>query len=157
YFALAPDGKKALFHNMFFRADPYTPTIAEIDTATGRVTALPAIAQATGGVLSGVAWRPDDAVVGSSSGYSVNGDLRTWTFDLAQDRATQIHLDEAAYVAGWSPDGRALVVTSAWQNTIGHGPYTISAITFGASGKPTVTTLTGQAMSFPFVGFVRTA
>jgi len=57
----------------------------------------------------------------------------------------------------WSPDGATLVVATSVQAEAGLGPHDLSAVTFGHDGQPHITQLTNDAMSFPFLGFVRTA
>jgi Tol biopolymer transport system component len=63
------------------------------------------------------------------------------------------------YVAGWSPDGSTLVLSNAIndENTVGLGPFTLTAVTFLPSGRAKFTTLTHNSMSFIFLGFIRSA
>ncbi len=156
---LSSDGTRALFSNARIRDQPFTPIVDAIDTATGAVTPLPAIVRATSGSFgpeyTSTAWRPGTHQLAVSTGFLPNNDLKAWLLDVDRDTATP--LLSGQYVAQWSPDGTTLVVSTANSAAVGLGPYDLSAVTFGPSGQPHVTLLTHDAMSFPFLGFVRTA
>ncbi len=150
-FVLSPDGKRALFYDVNWRDEPFTPMVDLIDIATGRVTPLPQIAQTAKPALNSFllpVWRPNsDTVVGT-------GGL---TFDLDRDTVTHLNLINGPFIEAWTPDGKALIVSSDWQHSVGIGPHTISAVTFGPNGQISAVDLTHDAYTMPFVGFVRTA
>jgi hypothetical protein len=152
---LSSDGSKAIFDNTHYRDDPFTPLVAEIDMQTGKITNLSNITRTTGASLTSLAWKPGTQTIAASTGFFVNGNLKTWLLDLQNDTVT--HIFDGQYVEQWSPDNTTLVVSTGKDAIIGRGPYTISAVTFAVDGHPTVTQLTTQAMSSPFIGFVRTA
>jgi WD40 repeat protein len=157
---LSPDGSRALFYNGNLRDRPFTPIVDAIDTATGTVTPLPTILRATysesfGREYTSLAWRPGTHQLAVSTGFLENNDLKMWLLDLDHDTATP--LLNGQYVAQWSPDGATLVVSTSTQAEAGLGPFDLSAVTFAPDGQPHVTLLTHFAMSFPFLGFVRTA
>jgi|SRR5690348_14676715 len=157
--ALSPDGSRALFYNARIQDQPFTPIVDEIDIATGAVTLLPAIVRATAGSFgpdyTSAAWRPGTHQLAISTGFLENNDLKMWLLDVDRDTATP--LLNGQYVARWSPDGATLVVATSVQAEAGLGPHDLSAVTFGHDGQPHITQLTNDAMSFPFLGFVRTA
>ncbi len=156
FFNISPDGQNILFSNRTFRDYPYTPLVDEINVATGVVTPLPGITQATGSGYTTAAWQPGTDRVAVSTGFGVNGDLQTWLLTLGQDRAQK--LPGTGYVGGWAPGSNTLVLTTGQQITIGSGPFTLMALNVSATGQAqTLTPLTGSAMTFPFLGFVRTA
>lgn len=150
HFALSPDGSMALFYNSGFRNDPYTPQVDVINIATGAITPLPAINQATGSSFTSVAWRRGTSMVAAS-----NGDVQMWILDVQHDTAW--HLTDGYFAMGWAPSSGALVVSAYYQFDVGHGPFEIDAITVTPDHHSTRVVLTRNAISFPFVGFVRTA
>lgn len=159
---LSPDGTQALFYNGNLHDRPFTPIVDAIDTTTGVVTPLPAIVRATQGTqaplgieYTSAAWRPGTHQLAVSTGFLPNHDLKAWLLDVDHDTATPLLGDQ--YVAQWSPDGATLIVSTANSAAAGYGPYDLSAVTFDSGGQPHVTLLTNDAMSFPFLGFVRTA
>jgi hypothetical protein len=160
--ALSSDGSRALFFNADLRDRPFTPIVDAIDTTTGAVTPLPAILRATHGTTQPVgpeytsaAGRPGTHQLAVTTGFLPNHDLKVWLLDVDRDTATPLLNDQ--YVAQWSPDGATLVVSTSATTAAGLGPFDLSAVTFGPDGQPHVTLLTHFAMSFPFLGFVRTA
>jgi hypothetical protein len=160
-YSLSPDGKTLLFSNSILGNDPYTPLVAKIDTATGVITPLPRIANINrySGFTS-AAWRPGTEKIAVSTGFTANGDLKSWVLDLRNDTAT--HLLDGQYVDGWAPDNGPLILTVSQKMpdndiVIGGGPFTITAATISSNGQVSTTVLTQQAMTFPFIGFVRTA
>lgn len=158
-FLLSPDGKEALFFNKRFRDDPYTPMVKEIDLASGAVTSLPHLANAMDPYsgFTSLAWRPGTQMMAVSTGFDVNGDLKTWLLDLQHDTVVRLRLPEARYVGGWAPDGGHLILTTGWQFTVNRGPLEIDAATVQADGQANSTVLTKAASTFPYLGFVRTA
>jgi hypothetical protein len=151
-FVVSPDGTQVLYFDATFRDLPFTPQVALINLATGNVTPLPTIAEATGADFSRVAWRPGSDTLAVSS--SLSGPMKTWLIDVGSDTAT--HIVPTGFPVGWSPDNGPLVLSSDWQSAIGLGPYSLHAVTC-TTGSPqcSSTTLTGQAMTFAFLGFVR--
>ena len=158
YVSLSPDGTKALVFNQPYRDRPYVPLVDEIDVASGAIMPLPHLAQVMGLSLgfTSVAWRPGSRVIAASAGFDVNGDLRTWVLDLGAD-AVLAEVTPAGYAAGWAPDGSAFVFSSGWQAGIPSGPFSLAAVVVGSNGHVSATPLTSDAMSFPFLGFARTA
>lgn len=156
-FELSPDGKKALLYNRRFRNDPYTQTVEEIDTVTGAVTPLPHLAQVMGPYsgFTSFAWRAGTQTAAASTGYAVNGDLKTWILDMQHDSAVQ--MPNGAYAVGWVPDSGSLILSSGEQSMIGAGPFEISAATVSPDGKASTTILAADVRTFPWLGLVRTA
>jgi hypothetical protein len=152
-FIVSPDGTRALYFDARFRDVPFTPQAALINLATGAVTSLPAIAQATGADFSKVAWRPGTDTLAVSTDDTENGDPKTWLLDVGADTATQI--DATGYPMGWAPDNGPLVLSSGWESGIGRGPYTLSAVTCASGPQCSRTTLTTKAITFTFLGFTR--
>jgi hypothetical protein len=155
YFSLSPDGAEALLYNQPFRNDPFTPQVDVIDTATGAVTPLPHITSVMGGnTFATVAWRTGTGTqtVAVSIGFGVG---RSWLLDVAHDSATPI--GAAGYPAGWSPDGKTLILSSGWQSAINAGPIQLTAVAFADDGTQTTAILTKVAYTFTFLGFVKTA
>ena len=151
-FVTSPDGAQALYYDSQFRDLTFTPKVGVINLATGLVTPLPTIAQATGAGFSMISWRPGTNTIAVSTGYTENGDLRTWLLDVKADTATSI--GSLGHPMGWAPNNGPLVVSSGWQSETGLGPYTLTAVTC-ANGAPCSTaTLTRNAMTFAFLGFV---
>lgn len=156
FVTLAPDGREALFYSQPYRDYPFTPTADVIDTATGAVRALPRIAPLTTTLWGAIVWRP------GSHTFAFTSDqlgAPTWLVNLDSDSATSVALYQSiGGVEGWSPDGTTLIFSTGYQRTVGFGPYTITAVRLASDGGVSrVTVLTHSAMSFPFVGFVRTA
>lgn len=157
YWSLSPDGAHAIFYNRPYRADPYTPQVDEIDMATGAVTFLPNISQTMGSDygFTGVAWRPGTNTLAASTGFTENGNVKTWLVDLGADSMTPI--TPTGFPVGWAPNNGPLVLSSGWQSEVGLGPYTLTAVTCESAAQCSATTLTKNAMTFTFLGFVRTA
>lgn len=151
-FVISPDGSQALYYDARFRDTVFTPQVALISLTTGRVTPLPAIAQATSADFSGVAWRPGSDTIAVSTGYTENGNLKTWLLDVAADTATQIA--PTGFPMGWAPNHGPLVLSSGWQSGVGQGPYTLTAVTCVSGAQCSTATLTKNAMTFTFLGFV---
>jgi Tol biopolymer transport system component len=151
-FVVSPDGTQVLYFDATFRGLPFTPQAALINLATGNVTPLPTIAEATGTDFIRVAWRPGSDTLAVSS--SLSGPMKTWLIDVRSDTATQIV--PTGFPVGWAPDNGPLVLSSGWQSGIGLGPYTLHAVTC-ATGSPrcSSTILTEQSMNFTFLGFAR--
>jgi WD40 repeat protein len=154
-FTISPDGSKVLFSNAPLRDAPYTPLIQVIDTASGSVSSLPRIAATPKGGLTSVAWRPGTQTLAAATGFGANGDFQAWLLDLKLDTATRFTTHDL-FSAGWSPDGRVLIMSTGEGRAIGSGPFDLTATTFDDSEQPHTVLLTHAAMSFPFVGFVRT-
>lgn len=152
-FVISPDGTQALYYDSRVRDLSFTPQTALINLTTGNVTLLPAIAQATGADFSSVSWRPGTDTLAVSTGFTENGDLKTWLIDVGADTATQI--GPTGYTMGWAPNSGPLVLSSGWQSGIGLGPYTLTAVTCASGAQCSATTLTKNAMTFTFLGFVR--
>lgn len=152
-FFLSPDGRTILFCNYGFRDYPYSPQVDEIDVATGNVISLPDIAQATGSAFSSLAWRgaTDEVAV---SANSISG-MQTWLLTLDQDRSQP--LPGSGYAAGWAPGTNLLVLTTGQDSIIDAEPFTLMALPINKSGQASsIIPLTGEAMTFPFLGYVRT-
>jgi len=107
--------------------------------------------------FTSLAWRTGTQTVAASTGFDTNGDLKTWLLDLRHDSAVQLRLPKARYVAGWDPGGDVLILSTGWQILANGGPYEIIAAKIGAGGSISTTVLTQKAVTFPVVGFVRTA
>jgi hypothetical protein len=152
-FVVSPDGTQALYFDATFRDVPFTPQAALINLATGNVTPLSTIAQTTGADFSRVAWRPGTDTLAVSSDTSTSGPLKTWLIDVRADTATQIV--PTGFPMGWAPANGPLVLSSDWQSEIGRGPYTLHAVSCTGGARCSSTTLTEQAMTFTFLGFMR--
>jgi hypothetical protein len=161
-FALSPDRAHVLFFNRRFREEAYTPTVAEIDVATGALNQLPRIAASMGSYsgFTSLAWQPQGQMIAASTGFDVNGDLKTWLLNVEQDSALQLPLPQPRYVAAWVPDTSQLILTTGWQILVNRGPYEISTASIDLhdpSARINPVALTSDAITFPFVGFVHTA
>ncbi len=55
---------------------------------------------------------------------------------------------------GWAPNNGPLVLSWGWQTGVGQGPYTLTAVTCVSSAQCSTATLTKNAMTFTFLGFV---
>jgi len=155
---LSPDGRLALVSNAECRGLPFTPVVDEIDLATGGVTPLPSIAQATSTDFTSVAWQAGTDRVAVVSDDGVYGGRQIWLLTLGQDRAQPlaVPLPLTHDVAGWAPGANTLVLTTGYQIGIGSGPFTLYALDVSANGQAEAfRSLTGGAMTFPFLGFVR--
>ncbi|HET9111313.1 MAG TPA: hypothetical protein VFN78_10850 [Ktedonobacterales bacterium] len=152
-FVISPDGSRALYYDARFRDAAFTPQVAVIDLATGAVTSLPTIAQATGADFSRIAWRPGSNTIAVSSTTATTGDIKTWLLDVAADTATAIA--PTGFPVGWAPNNGPLVLSSGWQSEIGQGLYTLTAVTCDSGAQCSGATLTEHAMTFIFLGFVR--
>jgi WD40 repeat protein len=160
-FALSPDRAHVLFFNRRFREDAYTPTVAEIDVASGALNQLPRIAASMGSYsgFTSLAWQPQGQMIAATTGYDVNGDLETWLLNLEQDSAVRLALPQPRYVAAWVPDTSQLILTTGWQILVNDGPYEISEASIDLndpSASMIPVSLTSDASTFPFVGLVRT-
>lgn len=157
-FSLSPDGNYALCYNTRYRSDPYTPMVDEIDLATGAITSLPNLASAVGqsSGFTSLAWRPGTHTIAASTGSVATGDLKTWLLDPQNDGATPLPLPAARYIGGWSPDGSRLIVTTGSLANGDTGPFEIDAVTVQAGRQLTSLALTKEAMTLPYIGFVRT-
>ncbi|HEX9039081.1 MAG TPA: hypothetical protein VF808_19015 [Ktedonobacterales bacterium] len=152
-FVISPDRSQALVYDTQFRDQAFTPRVALIDLGTGRVTPLPAIAGATDAGFSQVAWRPGTKTIAVTSGYAGSGVLHNWLLDVAADTATSIAL--GGNVMSWAPDNGPLILSSGYQSQVGGGPYILKAAVCDSAGRCSTTTLTRNAMTFDFVGFLR--
>lgn len=158
-FSLSPDGSTAMFDSRPFRTDPFTPVVEEISTNDGTVAPLSAIAHSTGANFTTLAWQPGSNMLAVTTGFIVNNNAQVWELDPGHDIATPIKGLSNQYVAGWAPDNGPLVVCNAPHPyaAIGDGPHDISAVTIEPGGQVSTVVLTHNAMTFPFLGFVRTA
>lgn len=155
-FILSPDSSKVLFTNFESPRFPYTPLVDEIDVASGTVTPLPAIDKLTGSGFLKVAWKPGTNLVAVSTGFLVDNNLKNWLLGMGHDQA--VPLPDTGFVGEWVPDNNMLVLTTGQDTGTGRGPFTLTAMTLGTDGQVvSSTTLTQSAMTFPFLGFVRTA
>jgi hypothetical protein len=167
--SLSPDGKQALLANGPFRDDPYTPFVEILNTATGQVHQLPNALKVTSSAWSGVAWKPGTATVAVATwaGAPSNaGDVMAlWLVDTQHDTAVQIpHADQLApggvFPLGWAPDGGPLIVGSSNIARIccssGDTPEKLRALTVAADGSATSVKLTDTAITFPWLGLVKT-
>lgn len=152
---LAPDGKTALFYNTPYHENLFTPKAFAIDMESGAMKVLPNIEHILGYGFSSNAWQPGTQQIAVTVGFLVNGAVQIWMLDVQHDTVTKIAGN--MYVEQWSPDGKTLIGSTGQDRAIGEGPSEISAMTFDATGQPTVVSLTKDAMTFPFIGFVRTA
>ncbi len=117
-----------------------------MDTASGQVTPLPTIASQTRSGFGGAVWRPGTSTLAVSLGDQV------WQLDVRHDSAT--HLLDGVYVAGWAPDSGPLIATTGYQLQVGNGPYLIGAVTTSGQSASLIP-LTHDAMTFPFLGFIK--
>lgn len=157
-FSLSPDGSTALFDNAPIRTNPFTPIVEEISTSNGKVTPLSAIASATGANFTSLAWQPGTGMLAVTTGFIVNNNAEVWTLDPTRDTATQLQGIQGQYVAGWAPDSGPIITCNAPHPyaQVGDGPHDISAVTIEPDGHVSIIVLTHNAMTFPFLGFVRT-
>ena len=158
-FVLSPDGQTAFYDNRPFRDEPFTPDVALIDVTTGVVTHLLHIATTTRAWFSGVAFLPGTRIIAVSQGDFLTGNFRTWLLDTSHDTLTPLAANQGVAV-GWVPGTRTLILTSGTvaSESIGQGPYTISAVPDPLSNpQAAAITLTTHAMTFPWLGFVKTA
>lgn len=153
HYRLSPDGARFLVWNSPIKGQPFTQIFRNYDTKTGAVRKLPNSLKAIGANISAVAWKPGAAVAAVATGSEATHDLKLWLVDAAADGATSIGV---AYPLGWLTDGSQLIGSSASVGAVGGGPYTISAFTFPSSGASVRVTLTDKAMTFPWLGLVRT-
>ncbi len=152
-FVISPDGRQALYFDASFQDTPFTPQAALINLATGKVAPLPAIAETLSASLGPVVWRPGTDTLAVASGYTANGNPKTWLINVGADTATPIA--SAGYPMGWAPDNGPLVLSSVYGSSVGQGPYTLSAVTCTSTLQCSSTTLTERAMTFDFLGFMR--
>jgi hypothetical protein len=153
HYRLSPDGARLLAWNSAISGQSFTAIFRNYDTKTGAVHKLPNSLKAVGPNISAVAWKPGAASVAIASGANETHDLKLWLVDAAGDTASSLG---TAYPLGWLTDGSQLIMSSANASKLGGGPYTISAVSFPATGAPVRVTLTDKAMSFPWLGLVRT-
>lgn len=157
-FTLLPDGQTVLYGNRPFQGLPFTPDVALINVKTGAVTHLPHAA-ATGSGFTGVAFLPGTHTIAVSQGSFLAGAFKTWLVDTAHDTVTPIAATSGVAV-GWVPGTHTLILSSGTTDSeaTGEGPYTISAVPDVVSNpQAAATTLTTSAMTFPWLGFVKTA
>lgn len=153
-FVISPDGSQALYYNASYLGLAFTPQVAVINLATGHVTPLPTIAQATGADFFRVAWRPGTNTIAVSTSQSAeDGGLKTWLLDVQADRATSIA--PTGNPMGWAPNNGPLALSSGYQSGVGEGPYILTAVTCLSSAQCSTATLAKNAMTFTFLGFVR--
>jgi hypothetical protein len=159
---LSPDGTRALFYNWpanGIRNPLFTQLVDVIDIATGKVTPLPTIAaQLTKAYqwIASFAWRPGSDTIAASLPYP--GVTQTVLLDIRGDSITHLNvLDGKEWVEAWTPDGKTLIVSTAWAGNVGAGPHDISALTLDSSGQTSLVLLTHDAYLASFAGFVRTA
>lgn len=158
-FVLSPDGQTVLYDNRPFRDEPFTPDVGIIDVKTGAVTHLPHVAAATQAWFSGVAFLPSTRTIAVSQGDFLTGKFRTWLLDTPHDSLTPLDANQGVAV-GWVPSTHTLILSSGTvaSESIGQGPYTISAVPDPLSNpQAAAITLTTHAMTFPWLGFVKTA
>ena len=154
-FTMSPGGAHILISNAPFRFYPYTPLAEVVDTATGYTRVLPGFERVEGNGFTSVAWQPHSSMLAASTGDIGNGGAQMWLLNSGTD--TAIRLSENSYAGGWSPDGSTLVLTTGNQFETGAGLYTLTALRFDANWQVTSSTvLTNAAMTFPFLGFIRT-
>jgi hypothetical protein len=153
-YRLSPDGARFLAWNTPITGQAFTAIYRSYDTKTGAVRKLPNALRLIGTNLTAVTWKPGAATAAIASGSEATHDLRLWLLDAEGDSATSLG---AAYPLGWLSDGSQLITSSANSATLGGGPFTITAVTVPASGPPSRVTLTEKAMTFPWLGLVRTA
>jgi hypothetical protein len=167
--SLSPDGKQALLANGPFRDEPYTPFVETINTTTGLVHKLPNTLKATSSAFNGVAWRPGTTMVAVTTGSIASPDpgsvstLKLWLVDTQRDMATQIpHADQlapkGAYPLGWASDTGPLIVNDIPICCLSNNKTAeLRAITISANGGATSVKLTDTAVTFPWLGLVKTA
>jgi WD40 repeat protein len=158
-FILSLDGRKGLFFNTPLQNNPITPFVDEVDIASGAITPLPSLAQLSNISqnlwIDDITWQPGSEALALTTGFTVNGDLKNWLVNLQQGSIAP--LPGIGYPEEWSPDGKTLVFSSDLSSSIGAGPFTLTALTFGANRQTTQAVLTTQAYNFNLIGFVRTA
>ncbi len=152
---LSPNGKQVLFYNAPLQNLPYTPFVDVIDLTTGAIAPLPHIAQGIQGAPESYAWQPGSNIVAISTGFIVNGDAKDWLLDLQHDTFTQFASQH--FIGQWTPDGKALGLTTSQNNATATGPFTYSVATFNSARQATIQTLTQDAWDFRFLGFAQTA
>ncbi len=156
-FSLPPDGKNALLHNALSGNPSFRPDYRLINLATGKVSSLTHIMQLIGAKsgFTSIAWRPGTTTLAVSTGFAVNGDLRTWLLDLEHD--TAVSLPYQAYIAGWVPDNGPLILTTGESSYGFNGPFTLSAVSDPGTPAAKDIKLIDSAYHFTFGGFARTA
>ncbi len=153
-----PTFSKILYYYISNQGVPLNPSVGIYDVANGSSTTLPAVAQLQdkpAHFIHSFVWQPGRQSLALSTGFIINGDLKNWLVDLQNDSITP--LPNVGYPVGWSPDGKTLILSSDLNDITHAGPFTLTALTFGANGQTTQTVLTKQAYNFNFIGFVRTA
>lgn len=155
HYSLSPDGAHLFVWNTAVNGQSFTAILRNYDTKTGTVRKLPTSLKATGTTVSAAAWKPGTQLIALSSGGTATSGGKLWLLDATNDSATSI--GASAFPLGWVSDGSALITGSALTGAPGGGPFTISAITVTSSGVPTPVALTSKAMTFPWLGLVKTA
>lgn len=155
-FAISPDGSQALYYDAKWRDFAFSPQVALIDLATGNVTSLLNVSQTTGASFTSVAWRPGGEQVAVTTQVGDTRDGKVWILDAGHDSARDIASGECALA--WTPDGSTLALSNASNGpnaVIGEGPDKLDFARFNGTSQPQLITVTDQAESFPFIGFVR--
>lgn len=158
-FSLSPDGQTVLYTNSPFRDDPFMPDVALIDVKSGAMTHLVHIASTIGSGFAGVAFLSGTHTIAVSQGPLAGGAFRTWLLDTAYDTVTPTQTTAGAAV-GWVPGTRTLILSTGtrYSEATGQGPFMISAVPdVLANPQAAATMLTTSAMTFPWLGFVKTA
>ncbi len=153
-YSLSPDGAHLFVWNTAVNAQPFTAIFRNYDTKTGSVHKLPNSLNAVGKDVSAVVWQPGTQKAALSSGGAAHN-AKLWLMDAAADSATAVGAN--VYPLGWLPDGTQLIAGSALTPSAGGGPYTLSTFIFASSATPNQVTLTTKAMTFPWLGLVKTA
>jgi hypothetical protein len=161
-FTISPDGQEVFLSNYPAHDEPFTPLAEVLDVSTGTVHPLPhlaALEAQSGTWISGAAWKPGTHTLAVTIGYVAPDENNAADWLVNTDTDTETSFPSGDYVQSWSPDGATLVLSNAYvnENGTGEGPYTLTAVTFSASGQATLTTLTRQSLDFTFLGFIRSA
>jgi hypothetical protein len=163
---ISPEGRQAVLSNVAWRDYAFTPTVDMLDTATGQLTPLPTISQVTNASWAGPpAWKPGTETLAVttyvSSAASPEGFApRIWSVDLEHDTADLLPGGDGWYALGWAPDDGPLVVGTSGGTSgfkLSQEPHKLAAVTYLSPDQTQIQALTQTAVSFPFIGFVRTA
>lgn len=163
---LSPDGRQAVLSNVSWRDYTPPPLIEVVDTSTGQYTPLPNISRLTNATWDAkVAWQSGTETLAATTygyGYGYGAGAggaspRIWIVDLAHDAATPLAGSNGYNALGWAPDNGPLIVGTSNATQLESDPHTLAAVTPVAAGQTRFLTLTHTAVSFPFIGFVRTA
>ena len=155
HFDISPDGKEVLLSTCQFSSDPYTPILELVDTATDERRILPRSQAEIGSCLSQIAFQPGTPIIAVSTGDKQSNDLKTWLLDTQHENA--ILVPDAAYPLAWIPNDGPLIIGTSIESQIGNGPNELRAVTFARDGALSAVTLTRSAMTFPYLGLIRTA